>query len=416
MNKRRVMVLCGQAPWPRNGGALLRNYWMIDALRKAYAVDLVVADETAPIPPEFAAMVDDYACFPRGASERGGLKRLLRAALPGESSLTAGWTNAALRDYVSDRLGRYPYAAIQADLSMQAALPRRDTIPIVYNAHNCESALLTRRAKTEPPHLAAALLFDAGRVRRLERSLIERASLVAACAEQDILDFEKIVRSIRAKAAIVPNGVDVDRYRSIGGVPSEPCTVLISGSMDWRPNILGLRWFLRSVLPELRTALPHVVVRVAGRMESPLAAELREISNVDVVPNPQAMDPHLGAATVVVAPIIASSGTRLRILEAWAAERAVLTTTPGAFGLTCTSGVELMVRDEADAFTHALVRMLQTPKMRDTLVSQAAKRVKEYDWWRVGVDLRLAYERFTPERGNEIAPAIREKITLSAAV
>ena len=414
MNKRRVMVLCAQAPWPRNGGALLRNYWLIDALRKVYTVDLVVADETTSIPASFAALVDDYACFPRQGADRGGVKRLLRAALPGESSLTAGWTNAALREYVADRLGRYPYAAIQTDLPMQAALPRRDTIPIVYNAHNCESALLRRRAKTEAPHIAAAMLLDASRVRRLERSLIARASLVAACAEEDVLDFERFAPGVRAKAAIIPNGVDIDHYRAVGNAVPEPCTVLISGSMDWRPNILGLRWFLRSVLPQLRTALPHVVVRVAGRMSSALAAELRTIANVEAVPNPPSMDPHLGDATVVVAPIIASSGTRLRILEAWAAERPVLTTSAGAFGLTCTSGVELIVRDEAEPFCASLVRLLQTQGIRQSLVAAAAKNVKMYDWWRIGVDLRIAYEAMTREPGLGMVPTIREEITLSA--
>ena len=72
-------------------------------------------------------------------------------------------------------MGRYPYAAIQVDLPMWSALPRRDAIPIVYNAHNCTSALLSRRAKTEPPHVSAALLIDAMRVRRQERALIDRS-------------------------------------------------------------------------------------------------------------------------------------------------------------------------------------------------------------------------------------------------
>jgi glycosyltransferase involved in cell wall biosynthesis len=416
MNKRRVMVLCGQAPWPRNGGALLRNYWMIDALRKQYAVDLVVADEATPIPPDFAAVIDDYACFPRRPHERGGISRLVRAALPGESSLTAGWTSPELREYVADRLGRYPYAAIQSDLAMHAALPRRDAIPIVYNAHNCESALLTRRASNEPPHIAAALLLDAGRVRRLERALITRAGLVAVCAESDLLDFEKFVPGVRAKAAIVPNGVDIERYRGVGYATPEPCTVLITGSMDWRPNVLGLRWFIRTVLPRLRDALPNVVVRVAGRMEPALIEELRPISNLEVAPNPPSMDPHLGDATVVVAPIIASSGTRLRILEAWAAKRPVLTTTPGAFGLDCTTDEELVIRDEPAAFTDALVRMLESDAMRAGLVERASQRVKRYEWREIGNELRAAYARLSGERPLESVPVLSEEVALSAAL
>jgi glycosyltransferase involved in cell wall biosynthesis len=413
MSKRRVLYLCGQAPWPRNGGALLRNYWMIDALHEKYAVDLVVADEAEPMPADFAALVDDYACFPRTVRERSGLARMLRAALPGESTLTAGWTSCALRDYVSERLGRFPYAAIQVDLPMHAALPRRDAIPIVYNAHNCESALLARRAKREPPHLAAALAIESLRVRGLERSLIGRAKLVTSCAEQDVADFERFVPGVRAKTAIVPNGVDVASFRAIGDVEGEPCTVLITGSMDWRPNVLGLRWFLRHVLPPLTAALPKVIVRVAGRMSPELVTELRARPNVEAVPNPRLMEPHLRAATVIVAPIVASSGTRLRILEAWAAGRAVLTTTPGAFGLDCRSGTELLVRDEPLAFVQALVRLLESQNLRSALVHRAAKRVRQYDWRVIGEELRAAYAPIVPESRLRVATSVSEEVALS---
>jgi glycosyltransferase involved in cell wall biosynthesis len=372
---------------------MLRNYWMIDALAKDYAVDLVVADEPGPIPSSFAALVNDYACFPRSAAERRGLGRILRAALPGESTLTAGWTSAALREHVANRLGRNRYAAIQAELPMLAALPRHDATPIVYNAHNCESALLSRRARTEPPHLAALLAIDAIRVRQQERKLIDRSTLVAMCSEGDLTDFERFVPGVRAKSAIVPNGVDVHGYAAVAAEPSEPRTVLITGSMDWRPNVLGLRWLLRRGLAHLRARVPDVNLRVAGRMEPALVAELQRYPNVEAVPNPLSMEPHLSAATVIAAPIIASSGTRLRILEAWAAGRPVVTTTAGAFGLECLSGRELMVCDEPVAFAEAVAAMLESTALRAALVATAKERVKAFDWPRIGAVLLGAYQR-----------------------
>lgn len=397
MGKPRVLFLCGQAPWLRNGGALLRNYWMIDALAKTYAIDLVVADEPGSIPPAFAALVDDYASFPRSAGERGGFGRLARAALPGESTLTAGWTNAALREYVANRLGRYPYAAIQTDLPMRGALPRLDAIPIVYNAHNCESALVSRRASTEAPPVRIALLVDAMRVRYQERALIDRSSLVAVCAEQDLQDFERFAAGVRAKATIIANGVDVANYADLRSEASEPRTVLITGSMNWRPNILGLRWFLRHALPRLRANVPDVIVRVAGRMEPALESELQRYPNVEAVPNPISMEPHLAAATVVAVPIVASSGTRLRILEAWAAGRPVMTTTAGAFGLNCLAGRELMIRDEPGAFADQLSSMLVSSALRSSLAAAGAVRVEEYDWRSIGSALLSAYERIASE-------------------
>jgi glycosyltransferase involved in cell wall biosynthesis len=416
MAKSRVLFLCGTAPWLRNGGALLRNYWMIHALARQYAVDLVVADEPGRIPADFAAIIDDYASFPRGTNARGGFGRLARAAMPGESTLTAGWASPALREYVANRLGRYPYVAIQTDLPMRAALPRLDAIPIVYNAHNCESALLSRRAATEAPPAGMALLFDAMRVRTQERALIDRASLVAACAEQDLIDFERFVPGVRSKTAIIANGVDVAHYLPIRSATSDSCTVLITGSMDWRPNLLGLRWFLRNALPRLRALIPFVVVRVAGRMNPALEAELRGYPNVEAVPNPPSMDDYLAAATVVAAPIIASSGTRLRILEAWAASRPVITTTAGAFGLNCRPGHELMVCDEPLAFAEGLAALLASESTRAALVAAAARRVLDYDWHAIGSELLAAYGRVAIEAPLRRLDTVSEEVVLSGSV
>lgn len=397
VKKPRVLYLCNQAPWLRNGGSMLRNYWMIDALAKRFVVDMVVADEPGPMPAEFAALIDDYACFPRVAGGRSTAGRMLRVARPGNSTLTAGWTGPAMREHVANRLGRHPYAAIQVDLPMLHALPRLDAIPIAYNAHNCESALLARRAAAEPPHIAAMLRFDALRVRTQERVLIARSSLVAACAESDLVDFERFAPGVRAKAAIIPNGVDVRQYAAVRTQPSEPRTVLITGSMDWRPNVLGLRWFLRRGLGRLRARVPDVIVRVAGRMNAALVAELMRYPNVQAVQNPPSMEPLLGRATVVAAPIVASSGTRLRILEAWAAGRPVVTTPAGAFGLECTPGRELMVADQPELFADALAELIGSAARREALVAAAVERVKPFDWPCIGAGLLAAYDRFASD-------------------
>lgn len=416
MNKERILYLCGTAPWLRNGGSMLRNYWMIDALAKKYIVDLVVTEEPGPIPDEFGALIDQYACFPRSAADRRPIGRLFRAAAPGQSTLTAGWTNPALREHVSNRLGRFPYAAIQLDLPMLGALPRRDGIPIVYNAHNCESALLRRRARTESAHVGAALSLDALRVERQERALIARSALVTACAHSDVSDFERFAPGTRAKTAIIPNGVDVQRYAGVRDATSEGKVVLITGSMDWRPNILGLRWFLQRGLARLNAAHPGAIVRVAGRMTPELVAELKAYPNVEAIPNPVSMEPHIAAASVIAAPIVASSGTRLRILEAWAAGRPVVTTTAGAFGLDATPGKDLLVCDDPAGFADAIGNLLAKPELGRALVASANARVRSYDWPRIGTELLSAYERIVPEAPRRVIPVLRgEEVALSGS-
>jgi glycosyltransferase involved in cell wall biosynthesis len=411
VTKPRLLYLCGQSPWLCNGGSLLRNYWMIRALSSRFAIDLVTSSEPEePMPGSFAALLDQYACFPREPRTSSGFGRIAQAARRGESSLTAGWVTPAMRDYVADRLGRYPYAAIQADLPMQAALPHRDTIPIVYNAHNCESELLRRRAANEPPHLALPIAIDAVRVRRIEGALVARSRLVAACAELDIRDFEQFCPNVRAKAAVVPNGVNVEGYAAVRDAKPDPDTILITGSMDWRPNLLGLHWFLRESLPHLRGCAPNLKIRIAGRMHPSLVRDLEKYANVEAVPNPASMEKHLAEASVIAAPIVASSGTRLRILEAWAAGRPVVTTRPGASGLEYEEGRELIVRDNAKEFAEAIARVASVRPLADWLVENALARIGRYDWGTIGEGLLESYERVVSAPPQRRVPTVSEEI------
>ena len=383
----RLLYLCLENPWHLNAGGLIRNYWLIRALADRFDVDLVTGgDPRTPIPPDFDVLCASIHRYPAP----GTFGRLVRAIHPRETLFTAGSVSRSMRVAVAGLLRRFPYAAIVLDLNMIGAIPAHCTVPLVYNAHNCETALLRRRWRTETSlarRLATAL--DAARLRPIEAQVIERAVLIAACSSADVEDLGALARIARAKSVVVPNGVDTARYAALSTVRPEPGTVLVTGSFDWHPNRIGLRWFLREVVPALRlfAAAEPLSVRIAGRMDAAFAAEIDAVPGVRAAPNVPDMRDELGRAQIVAAPILASSGTRLRILEAWAAARPVVTTPEGALGLVHHDGTDLLVRAGAAPFAQAIAELLREPERRAALAAAGLRRASAYDWRGIGNDL-----------------------------
>ena len=383
----RVVFICQWNPWRLNGGALIRNTWLLRALASRYDVDLVTADDpSSDVPPDFAAACASISRFPRMEGVAGRAVRAVEMMRPDASFYTSGSTVPALRAKVRELTSREGSVAM-LDLRMIDALAGLN-VPFVYNAHNTEHCLLSRRADYERQPVRSLLRWESARVARIEARVTGNARVVAACSENDRRELLELAPQASERILVVPNGVDVQHYDAVANTPGESRTLLITGSFDWRPNLIGLDWFLAEVLPALRARIPNgnYTIRVAGRMGPELIERLNHVDNISAVPNPKDMRDELARACIVVAPIIASSGTRLRILEAWAAGRPVVTTTAGALGLRYRDDEELLVADSPAEFADAIVRALDDGGLRQHLRDTALLRAGDYDWGRIGAD------------------------------
>lgn len=395
-----VVFVCQQNPWRLDGGALIRNYWMVRALAREHRVDLVTAGAAGEaIPDDFARACASISRFPRATGALGRARRVAQALRPTSSYFTSGAVTAAMRREVA-RLARRPDTAIVLDLSVRDAIAGIRA-PLVFNAHNTEHELLSRRAAHESEPARTLVRFEAMRTRRLEAELLSRAALTAACSQEDRDELARLAPHARERMVVVPNGVDVERYARVASLTPQSRTVLITGSFDWQPNLVGLHWFLDEVLPVLRARRPDDLdVRVAGRMSDALAASLAA-RGVKAVARPADMRDELERARIVLAPVVASSGTRLRILEAWAAGRPVVTTSAGAFGLRFAEGRDLVVADGAAALARAALDVLDDGARWTLLRAAGLERARAYDWHAIGADFVTAFGRALPGRAND---------------
>jgi glycosyltransferase involved in cell wall biosynthesis len=395
MSNPRCLALFLEAPWKLNGGALIRNYWLADALRKRYDVDMVVAeDPMLAAPDEFKSRFASITCFPNPIGLAAKLRRAGALFNPASSYFTGGQVTRDATTFVHRRLRDGGYRVVHVgDLNQSEALPAHSDTAIWYDAHNCESALVRRQVQFEHGPLKAFVLLDAVRVRGVEGRLVHRSRHISACSAADVSDLAEIDASIMSKHTIVPNGVDVAGCAAIRAADSKPGCIMLGGYLDWRPTGQGMWWFVNEVLPLLPEAVDGVEleIRIAGRMGPKLVDALSKIDRLVLSPNPPVMAPELTRADIIAVPVLASSGSRLRILEAWASGRPVVTTPSGALGLTYDNGRELFAYESATEFAESIVRLVRDRAAWRELRANGLARAEDYDWPRLGDRLLAAH-------------------------
>jgi glycosyltransferase involved in cell wall biosynthesis len=412
-SRPRLLFLCQRNPWRLDNGGIIRNYWLINALSERFDVDLVTADDEKDlVPADFGRLCSGIYRFPRPMGVRAKVIRAFGAARIGGTFFTSGNVTRKMRENIARLVATRSYCAALTELGLIDAIPA-GKVPIVYSAHNCEAALLSRRAKLEPMVSRVLITIDAFRLRRLEARLIECAVLVTPCSQNDFDDMRKFAPSIVNKAVVIPNGVDCATYADVAAAGGAPGVILVTGSFDWLPNRRGLTWFIKEVVPKIERLLAGktFTIRVAGRMSAEFAKKLGEMSpSVVAAPNVPRMDVELRAASVVAVPVIASSGTRLRILEAWAAGRPIVTTPHGAFGLSHAHGVDLFSCPSPEQFAEAAVKLLSDAELRERLRAAGLARAAEYDWSAIGRKLIAGLETV-----GLTSPPVQETVTVQAA-
>jgi glycosyltransferase involved in cell wall biosynthesis len=382
--KRRYMLLLRFAPWLLNGGGLIRNYWMAVALARQYDLDLVIGEEApVPPPPEFLAACSSIAYFPKSDRALLELQRAIGAFDPRGSYLTSGQVTPEQCAYVAKMAAQHRYAAIQVgDINQFGALPSKNCPPLWYDAHNSQYDLLRRQADYEPFPLNLAVKVDALRVKRIEKWLVDHSVWVTTCTDQDLIDLTTFCPSMSGKSTMIPSGVDVAKHADVRAAAPKAGCILLSGSFSWRPTQQGLMWFVDQVLPHLPERVGEIPleIRVAGRMLPSLISALSKHPRLTLAPNPPDMRPELTRAQIIAVPVLASSGVRVRIYEAWAAGRPVVTTPSGALGLEYRDGDELIARTSPEAFAQALVGLVRDQALWQHIRDTALERVKNFDW------------------------------------
>jgi len=260
--------------------------------------------------------------------------------------------------------------------------PETPGIPTVLFQHNVESEIWRRHADTATDLVRRSMYkMESAKMLRYEQETVKRYPHVIAVSEHDRGLMEKWVAGSRI--TVVPTGVDLKQYRpDSSSSPSEPLVMFV-GAMDWEPNIDAMEYFCGEIWPSIQAEVPAAKLRVVGRNPDRRVMKLAS-PFVEVTGTVASVVDHLKQAAAVVVPLRIGGGTRLKIYEAMAMGKAVVSTSVGAEGLDVHRGRDIMLADNPRDFAEAVIMFLRDREHRSRYESAAAALAAQYDWPAIG--------------------------------
>jgi len=382
MARGHALFLVPEAPYPAHGGGALRSASLLEYLARRYDVDVIVFREPgAPDPaclfPTGVARAIHVLNLPRHSKD--SISRAARNAgrlMRGIPPLIDRFTGFAADIEVFMRGQRYEVAVIEhfwcAPYHTQVAPVSRKT---VLNLHNIESVLHARCAQTGNGAEAMAHNVFRQAARDLEEIWLPRYDCLLTPSEADA----QLARGIspRSSITVYPNAIPTIARPDA----PEREMVAFSGNLAYHPNVSAARFFHSEIWPLLRDRWPALIWRLIGKNPQAIGRLINGDARIEVSGPVEDAIRELAAAKVVVVPLLAGSGTRFKVIEAWAAGRAVVTTSIGTEGLPARHGENLLIADDARSFAAAVSRLLSSPDLRAKLgVTGRTLFESEFTW------------------------------------
>lgn len=388
----RVLFLTSEFPYPPYAGAPLRNFGLIEGLAAEHEIWLLSFRGELALPAAQSPLRSycaQIATIPR--PERSRWDRLRDLLFSARADIARRFYSTDFAAQLQDWLRATTFDLVQIEnLEMAIYLPEiramQPDVPVIYDAHNAEFALQQRIYETERGSLlrlpgAVYSYIQAQRVGAFEREVCRQVDHIIAVSDTDA----RLLRGLGTDTPItvVPNGISTSIYQQPASQPidlQQPA-LLFTGKMDYRPNVDAALWFAEEILPLIRQGLPDAHFYVVGQSPHPRLDVLRGQAGITLTGLVPAVLPYLQATSVFVVPLRMGSGTRLKVLQAMAVGRPIVSTTIGAQGLSITDGEELFLADTAKEFARAVIRIQENPEQMAAMGEKARAFVRQhYDW------------------------------------
>jgi glycosyltransferase involved in cell wall biosynthesis len=361
--KPRILIASPYIPFPLSHGGAVRMYNLMH--RAAVEFDLLLVaftEQAAPPPPELLDLCAEVVLVRRAGSHD--------LPFTGRPEVVEEFASASFRAALQQTVSKWRPAVAQLEFTQLAqyapdCAPAR-TILVEHDVtFDLQQQLLIFDDRWE-------LRRELDLWRKFETAAWRTVDRVVVMSEQD----RRIVTY--APAVILANGVDLDRFRPGTGEP-DPRRILFIGSFAHRPNVMAVEFFLREVWPLLQDATLHIIAGARHQQHAVVA----DLAQPGIMLDGFVADvrPAYQRAALVVAPLVASAGTNIKVLEAMAMGKTVISTPAGVNGLDLTPGEDFVLVHTAPEMAAAIESLLADTPARIRIESAARARVEhDYGW------------------------------------
>lgn len=397
----RILQLTKSLSSRADRGGKLRTYGLGLALSRFAEVDVIgFGDGDSRAALADAPRLSHYRkCY--AVEMEGGLRRAAVVAAGfarGQALRSSRFASEVFRRRVAEVLSGQTYDAVQVEeLSTMANLPPISaSLAVVYSAHNIESALVPQLLRARKSVVRGLAPLEVRRTQAEELRALALSRFCLAVSDEDKRALVQLEPSAARRIHVVPNCVFDDvtpgppRTRGCAG----SVEIVSIGCLAWHPNAQGARWFVSEVLPLLRKD-SRCVVRFVGSQIGPALATELSAAGCEVSADVDDVLPCLHRARAVFVPLRSGGGTRLKIVEAWAAGVPVVSTAIGAEGLAGVNGVDLLLASDPESFADALRRAIEDDDLYNRLRDNGLRRAATLRWSQQAAPIEPVYRAAT---------------------
>ncbi|MBW4084725.1 glycosyltransferase family 4 protein [Paenibacillus sp. S150] len=358
--REKLLFISAENPFPQDSGGKLRTGNILNILLAKYDVDLLTYRNSRPSADKQEEPGLTVYEAPRTMNYR---KAMLRSLYKWRNCSYMSHVDVDMRGKITElcRQNGYSHVFISHSLLGICIDIVREALPgslIVTDAHNFESGLSAQLAAKKKGLAGLFYSLNAVWTKRDELKLMDKTDLLLAASEQDGLAFQSLSGKNSDKVHVIPNFIRIEDYQTKTNIQREKWIVL-PGNMNYFPNINAAAYFNRDIYPLIKAKVPEIKWYIVGRDVHPEVAALAEKdSSIVITGYVDSVADYVRKAQAVVVPLREGSGTRLKILEAWALRTPVISSSKGAEGLLYEHSRNILIADDPLTFADSVVQLL----------------------------------------------------------